>query len=191
MTPLHNLFPWAAEVPASWLSILSAVQTATGLTPVLAGGALRDHFHGVPVKDLDIFLPHTEGIVRELRGLFEDMGFECFQSIGMSCDGLNDCRVVLGFRDRAGLLLDVNLIFLDPETSRTPEEIVGRIDFGICQIGVFFNELGRAEFFYTDAFVGDVAKLTFTLTRQHDRERSLRRFDRLSDKYPYHRLVVS
>jgi hypothetical protein len=190
MNRLHNLFPYSEPVPANWLAILSLIQTSTGTPTVLAGGALRDHFHAKPVKDIDFFLAHNDEAVQEVNDLFEEMGFECIQSIGLSCEGFSDCRVVLGFRDPMGLTPDVNVIFLDPASAGSVQEIVERLDFGICQIGVFFNEQNEVEFYYTLDFIEDVVKLTFTLRRRHDQERSQRRFERIKEKYPYHRLVV-
>jgi len=190
MKPLHSLFPYASEFPASWLSLLSTIRVTVGAPLVLAGGALRDHFHSVLVKDLDFFLPYSEEAVEKLQDLFEAMGFDCIQNIGLSCSGLSECAVVLGYSDGLGLTPSVNLIFLKPEYANGERQMVERLDFGICQIGVFFNDQDNVEFYYTDAFVDDVEKLTFTLTRDTDQERSLRRFHRLQEKYPYHRLVT-
>lgn len=188
---LHNLFPLADPIPAAWLSLLSSLEVATGRTPVLAGGALRDRYHSVPVKDLDIFLPHSAGTVKAVREVFDTAHFSCFQEVHMEYEEMTDCQLVLVFRDFLGLLPDVNIIFLREDVSADPEQVVERIDFGICQIGVFLNENGVAEFYYTNAFVEDVLNKTFTLVREHDQDRSLRRFERLKQKYPNHRLVTS
>lgn len=187
---LDNLFPLADPVPASWLSLLSSIEVATGMTPVLAGGALRDRYHSVPVKDLDIFLPYSTEAVKNVRRVFDDAGFSLFQEAHMEYEEMTDCLLVLGFRDLHGLLPDVNIIFLRENVSADHEQVVERIDFGICQIGVFLNENGVAEFYYTNAFVEDVLNKTFTLVREYDQDRSLRRFERLKQKYPNHRLVL-
>src|ERR1035437_7664894 len=44
------------EIPQDWKDVLARVQ---GAFPgaIIAGGALRDLYHGKPVKDVDIFIP--------------------------------------------------------------------------------------------------------------------------------------
>lgn len=58
-------------IPQSWTDLLSQIQ-AICPSAVLAGGALRDLDHGVPVKDLDIFI--RAGSNDEAVGLNELLG---------------------------------------------------------------------------------------------------------------------
>jgi hypothetical protein len=114
-------------------------------------------------------------------------GWTLTQSIPASCADLGEVVEVRGYQ-KSGQT-DLNIIYLDPEVDLSPLGIAGRNDFGICQIAAWL-EGGEWRFDYTEAFIDDVMAKTFTLTREGDEARSLRRYERLREKYPDHRLVT-
>jgi hypothetical protein len=187
MHKMHNLFPASGPLPADWASTLQAIQLVSGSAPVLSGGALRDHFHGTAVKDLDIFLPWSAQCMADVYEWFETLGWRLIQNIPPSCEGLGEVTAVVGFSHEGAT--DLNIIFLDPAVRCGPLAVASRNDFGICQIAATF-EGGDWQFEYTEAFINDTINETFTLTRTGDEDRSLRRFERLQAKYPGHRLVT-
>ena len=56
------------DIPKSWRSVLSEIQKHCP-SAVIAGGALRDLYHEVQVKDLDIFI--EAGDSEEAEGLMD------------------------------------------------------------------------------------------------------------------------
>ena len=81
---------------------------------------------------------------------------------------------------------ELNLVQL--AESFNPADIIMRVDFGLCQIGA--DVLGVTS---TEAYARDKANQTLTLTRAETVEgvrRSLRRYERLAQKYTDWTLVV-
>jgi hypothetical protein len=77
------------------------------------------------------------------------------------------------------------MVFLNgPDVA--PVALLGRFDFGLCRVG-FDGERP----FYTDDFLRDAFGLTMTLINPIDEAQSLKRYERISAKYPDHRLVRS
>jgi hypothetical protein len=176
-----------SDIPSRWLEVLAAVQKAAP-DAVLAGGALRDHWSGAPVKDLDIFVGHDPQDNAQNYTLYKALtAAEPTVSLTQtcnfaSCDELGDCYQTDTYRLADGL--EVNLIIL---AQSGLEATVNRIDFGYCQIGT-----DGVRVYETDHRVTDVFAKTFTLVRgdtDADVDRSLRRWDRLSQKYPGFTLV--
>jgi hypothetical protein len=145
----------------------------------LAGGALRDLDNGRPVKDYDVF--YTETI--------EDLDAFEFALMGTyrylkGCPGeyMDAAKEVMGtvtFHSLDGHP-ELNLIQLDE--SFKPATIIERVDFGLCQIGADANGV-----ITTEAYEHDKLNRCFTLTRAETVDgvrRSLKRYDRLSVKYP-------
>lgn len=188
MHSLHNIAPHAGPLPLAWMSMLVNLDLVSyPFVPVLSGGALRDHIHGAPVKDLDIFLEWKGEMVHDIDTCLKAEGWELTQSIPPSCAGLGEVIEVRGYQKDGET--DLNFVFLDPNVSTDPLSIAQRNDFGICQISAWV-EGGNWRFEYTEAFIEDMMSGTFTLLRVGDEARSLRRFERLKEKYPDHKLVT-
>lgn len=187
MHPLHNLFPASGPLPAAYKNVLGQIMVVAGGVPVIAGGALRDHFHGVEVKDLDVFLPWDAQVESDLYEYLEVTGWECTQNVSRSAEGLNEVACVYGWQKPGEL--DLNIIFIEPNHPADPHSIAQRCDFGICQIAAFI-ENGQLQFEYTTEFIDDVEARTFTLHRTGDEGRSLKRWDRLREKFPNHTLIT-
>lgn len=188
MHTLHNIFPQAGTLPLEFNAAILDVEAITGEgTVVLSGGALRDWGHGVPVKDIDLFVAHSERHVEAVDASFITRGWSRIQNIPPSCEGLGEVVAVLGYAFPGRL--DINIVFLAADVDLSPLGIAGRNDFGICQIAAWL-EGGEWRFDYTEAFLQDVMEKTFTLTRAGDEARSLRRYERLQVKYPAYRLAT-
>lgn len=188
MHSLHNIAPQAGPLPVAWKKMLVDLDLVSHPhVPVLSGGALRDHIHGAPVKDLDIFLPWDGDVVEEIDRCLMADGWKLTQSIPPSCAGLGEVIEVRGYQKDDET--DLNFVYLDTLVETDPLSIAKRNDFGICQISAWI-EGGEWRFEYTEAFIEDMMAETFTLIRQGDEARSLRRFERLKEKYPGHRLVT-
>lgn len=176
-----------ADIPARWLEILSAIQVVEP-GAVLVGGALRDLAAGAPVKDLDIFfginpLNNRQALDVVDALLIHDPDASLTMSCNFSsCDELGDCYQTDTYRLSDGT--EVNLIVL---AQGGLKHVVERVDFGICQIGT-----DGVEVYETEQRIADLFAKTFTIVRgdtEADIERSLRRWDRLSQKYPGWTLV--
>ncbi|MGP4725211.1 hypothetical protein ACSV5S_11105 [Agrobacterium deltaense] len=189
MHSLHNIFPNVGPLPADWKALALLIETATGPgTAVLSGGALRDWGHGAPVKDLDFFVPWSVDNLCDLNDLMELNGWSKVQNIPPSCEGLGEVVAVVGY-SKPGML-DLNVIFLSEDHDLAPSAVARRNDFGICQIAAWIELDGEWRFDYSSAFIEDVMAKTFTLLREGDEARSLRRYERLKEKYPDHTLVT-
>lgn len=141
----------------------------------IAGGAVRDDYLGVPIKDVDVFV----GEVNETRArevLAEH--FEWKRSMDESYF-TSDPRV------RAAHEFDmpdtpINLIVLSEALSML--ENVERFDFGVCRAA----HNGECGFFHAD-FTHDVERRCFTLRKCENESQmglSLGRYRRLSEKFP-------
>ncbi|MEZ2409817.1 hypothetical protein AB6806_23785 [Bosea sp. RCC_152_1] len=173
-----------ADIPGAWLTILAAVQTIHP-EAILAGGALRDLDNGRPVKDLDIFIDAGRVSVGALSVL---LGIDPTTVHVQGCDfssclNESDCQ----FSDTFSCLgWEVNVIGL-ADMPVTLASVTERVDFGICQIGTDGVEVRK-----TLAYHNDKAFRRFTVCRQQsvdETDRSLRRWDRISAKYPGWTLV--
>lgn len=170
------------EIPAAYAATLAHV-CAVFPDSLLAGGCLRDLDNGRPVKDIDIFAPNAGSSFEEVR---EKVGKLVPDSALIGVMGGYEnwaTEEVLGVFDIAGPHSDYQLITL----SSGPDSILPRLDFGICQIAS-----DGSSVFRTDAYERDKANQTFTLVRCDDAaqyDRSLKRFQRLSEKYQGWKLV--
>lgn len=175
----------ATGIPPRWADILAVVQQAAP-EAILAGGSLRDLENGAPVKDLDIFVRHRDGeyaspYLHKLQQL-DTFTYRRIVTSFESC--LEDSDCVLSETFPVGGL-DVNIVHLDGSVDM--ERVLTRIDFGICQIGYDGKSITT-----TEAYRQDRAKRTFTVTRfdsTDDNARTLRRWERISQKYPGWTLV--
>jgi hypothetical protein len=126
-------------------------------------------------KDIDIFVPNGAWDWNALRA-----------SPMLGAAEYMERTEVEGIFDIPGFELPVQVIELCPGLS--PMERVIAHDFGICQ--VYSTGTGWGA---TEAFFRDRDNRTFTLTHCEDRkefDRSMRRWNRLKDKFPGFSLVI-
>lgn len=165
--------------------VLNALRALQVLCPsaILAGGYLRDTILERPVKDIDLFCSELGDDKRlALKALFPDAKPEQF-SEWLAYQG-NEVVAVWSLGECAGLPLQ--LIELAPGCS--PVDRAKSHDFGICQVWHDGTDADSTEAFYRDCH-----DRSFTLAHCEDQaqfDRSMRRFERLSKKYPDHELVI-
>jgi hypothetical protein len=169
-------------VPTAWISALARAQKVDE-GAVLAGGALRDLRHFVEVKDLDIFVgPYATK--EALDAAFEVTGKSKISSGCAYKLGMTDVLAVYEYNLFGCPTIQV-IVLREPVTMNY---VLGRIDFGICQIG-FDGE----RVIETLAYGVDHQRQTFTLTFCPDAnryQRAITRFERISQKYPGWKLVL-
>lgn len=166
--------------------VLQALLKLHSIAPdaILAGGYLRDRLEKVEVKDADFFCTDLGfGLeVDRLKELFPEARLENYSNWLEYTSPDVTAVWHLGTADGVPL----QLIELTP--GRAPEERVKEHDFGICQVWC-----DGAAIRYTTEFFKDFTTNAFTLTQCESRrefERSMKRFARLSQKYPNHELVI-
>lgn len=171
------------------------LEKVKGIFPeaVIAGGCLRDLDHGVPFKDIDVFVAAKTGmeLLVRLMDLPEDferkrvLNFDYAHWLKGKDETLR-CAVTYVYGDYEVQFIGVDL----PEWS--PEAVLGRIDFGFCRIGMHLSgeEDGGYCLVTTADYLADKEARQMSLLRaenSHQVYQSLRRFKRLSAKYPGHR----
>lgn len=174
-------------IPQQWRDVLTTLKLNGFPEAVIAGGALRDLTHGVPVKDVDIFVHHTSEFDKKLDKAFPGQWRKLLTE--SSTDYLNgtfDTVVAVVDLTVDGVTTPIQIIALS--VIPTIDAAMARFDFGICQI-VYDGSAVQM----TQAFVDDVRGKTFTVIRSDTEEqmkRTLKRWDRFKEKYPQHALVV-
>lgn len=172
------------RIPAAWRLVLKEIQLQGFPEAAIVGGALRDLVHGVPVKDVDIFVTDSPKL-REALGVVFPQGYKTVLHPN-SCDYIDSLADVTSVYEGVRHGVEFQIIAVRDQAS--VEDFVARIDFGICRIGYD----GSAAY-HPESFIRDVQNKTFTLLRSDDAaqfNRSLERYDRLQAKYPKHTLVV-
>lgn len=169
--PIRTVLTWLAETYQ--------------IQAVCAGGAPRDLWHGKTPKDVDIFVfgfdkARAQSFIEQLRADLPEAEFTETQCYPGTDHPLNLQRIIEFCVPACPWPLQ--LIFCGK--SATPEQVVARIDFGICRIG-----LALGHDIVTPEFVSDAEERTFTLLRvvdDFDAPRSVARFCSLRWKYPHH-----
>lgn len=156
---------------------------------VVVGGAIRDYDNGKgdTVKDLDIVIFDRRGYLADLKKAME--GYQHRVAVPeMVANYLSFENVAVVhefFWDHRSVPIQVIVM----KEKRSLKEILERHDFGFCQIG--YDGSGIIA---TQAYLKDKYDHTFTLVRCRDHKdywRSMQRYQRISTKYPFHRLVVT
>lgn len=165
---------------------------------VVSGGYLRDMLHGIAPKDMDVFIqsdtngsPSAEmlkviecivGPVSWLHANGEYWGSAEVVRVGEAAYKPLTDDTVFSVKHP----VPINVIVLDKGI--IPEDDARLNDFGMCQIWYDGHGLG-----YSKAFLLDSMWKNFTLKvceNYEQFERSMRRWLRLREKYPNHRLVI-
>ncbi len=165
--------------------ILTQLHAAGFPEAVCAGGAIRDHLHGLEPKDIDIFIEDHEGLAQKLTDHFKGwQGKLVVPTHVAQYMAFENVHCVFEFV--VPNFPPVQLIVMTKKIE--PQAIIERHDFGICQVAHDGH-----RFYRTDAFVNDYTGHTFTLIRCRDEKdwnRSMKRWERLSKKYTGWRLVA-
>lgn len=177
------------------LNILKKVREQVSTNAVIAGGYIRDVFYGRKPKDIDIFIP------------FEEPGFIDVQMHRMHAKELigakympqcevtriwdvpvhNPMNIIQYPCVYLGSEIPVQIIMLAP--GLTIEERIAEYDFGICQCWT-----DGSGIYATEHFMQDYLTSSCTLVYCEDDvqyARSMRRWDRLKQKFPEKTLEYS
>jgi hypothetical protein len=156
---------------------------------VAGGGILRDLYLDRPFKDIDLFVNAADASDEKILSVLISMGFDARVVVS------NEAIEYLSFTDVASVIEANHPVFSVPvqvirvaQNNLSGERMIERLDLGPCQIGMDYH----GSFWFTDQFWDDVSHRNFTVTRDegNDRERSIKRFDRLSVKYIGWKLVL-
>jgi len=182
-----------------FLKVLAEFEQLGG-TGIVYGGCLRDTLTGRgPIKDIDVACEYTpanlaaiDAYIGRLKdqhdkdpdALFSEV-FVLEQMIGYG----NFPDVYKSVQVSAPVDPTVNFVVLSQDFDFRKEIVAERCDFGICQVALDADGL-----FKTEAFEKDFLNYTFTYTREPFDEaqfsRSLRRWERFSERYEGWRMVV-
>jgi hypothetical protein len=163
-------------IPLEAVLVLNRVQ-ADVPQAIVAGGCLRDAINERPINDIDFFVPDRSyytacEIVSETHPKLVKTIHEAYFVFN------NDVREVRYYEGEGRI--PVNVIAVTEGTC-TPEQQLGRFDFGICKVAWDGKRLWKDL-----AFDRDQADETFTLlVPQTDQQRdySMQRYGRLQAKY--------
>lgn len=173
--------------------VVKALRAALPRTrAVVAGGYLRDMLHGIPPKDMDVFVMSDDGdgptaaLLQAIQVITGPINWLC---VGGEYWGADSClRVGEAQVDHDGNLHPVPINVIVLQKGILPADDARLNDFGMCQIWYDGERLQ-----WTDAFLRDSVFWTFTLKVCEDVNqfaRSMRRWERLRQKFPYHTLVI-
>ena len=174
---------------ASWttrhaLNVLSA----RGVDAVVAGGFLRDLWHGKKPKDVDIFVNASHINQLQAVSFLREMGFDASVVVHQRAveylKFADVAWVVEGTRHAEFPIQIIGLV----KNCDTAEQVVTRLDLGLCQIGMDFT----GAWWASEHFLSDSDAKVMTVVRAesyHDRLRSTQRFNRLAKKYPGFKLI--
>lgn len=170
-------------LPASWVHVMTQVRSVMP-SAFLAGGALRDLDNMRPVKDFDVFFTEEWSAGAMDEALKDTYAYHRWCP-GDYLDAAKEVLTTYTYESLEGL---PTLNFVQLDKSFNPADIILRVDFGLCQIG--YDLLGVTA---TEAYERDKANQCLTLTRAETVQgvqRSLKRYQRLSEKYRGWSLVI-
>jgi hypothetical protein len=153
---------------------------------IVAGGFLRDSILGFQPKDIDIFISRRQGVRKEdlVESIGQALGGTAKIEFNLSYTNMEVDRIIeVGI---PGAPYPVQVIELGD--SKAPVDRVREHDFGLCQVwlGAYYGLDA------TPAFTTDRQNKTCTLTHCEslaEWQRSMRRWQRLSQKLVGYRLV--
>lgn len=166
-------------VPEAWKLVLKQIQ---GYFPQaqIAGGALRDLWHGKPAKDVDVFVtlkecddslyekeilsidPYAEIIASSIYGQTAQGGTPGFRNI-----------YVIWRLNIEGVIYEI--IFIEDRG----EDLISVFDISLCQIGFDGNSVRTTAEFNKTIFDGVVR-----VCNTNRKDRQVKRLQRVMDKYP-------
>jgi Poly A polymerase head domain len=168
-------------------NILDALQRAIPGSVHIAGGAVRDTLLDRPIKDIDIFVPHTAG--EEAAALLRSQfGYVKVGEWKQYLDFSDPLVERVAKFEKADETIPVCLIGLTKALD--PHDNVARFDFGVCMAAW----AGGDSMITSNAFKRDIESKTFTLCRADNYAQfaySMVRFKKLTaDRYKDWKLSV-
>jgi hypothetical protein len=105
------------RIPREWENLRRKVASEAGRHAIIAGGAIRDHILGLPVKDIDIFV----------LGMSAESAKEIFGADIIEYAGVEEAK----HQHRSQNGLTVDLVFSRCNNVR---EVLEHFDLGICRV---------------------------------------------------------
>lgn len=179
------------ELPPRWKAALEIIQLDFP-DAVIAGGALRDLILGREPKDIDVFAEHRPFTPSQHLYTAADIKDWAQNYLGPARCVINDAwaayndaldGVVCAVEIDAALTRPLPIQLITMNRPVTFENVVDRIDFGLCRVSHDGEQLFTHPHFHQDR-----AREVFTLRRctgQAQYDRSVQRHARLYDKYPW------
>jgi hypothetical protein len=195
------------KIPADWQAVLQKIQTVYP-SAIIAGGALRDLYHGKPVKDVDIFISVNEWddeVIESGRDEFDN--FEDFLSeqaqvykeqvkitkaLGLKDlikikfaslygrDGNLPRDVMAVYRYRFNDLPYEIIFVKQEEVYKNPvQNTISWFDLSICQIGY-----DGVNIYSTNAYLETTRTKVIRIMNVNRKDRQANRMDRMLSKYP-------
>lgn len=169
------------QIPRTWRTVLTEIQR---LDPhaIIAGGALRDLNLKREPKDLDIFVCESTKLI--------DIAEMLDGGVADEIESFSDvlCKVSATITgENLGLEIPLNIVVCSDELLH-PIDRLPHFDFGICQIAHDGHEWSQ-----TDAYWEDYTQSKFTLmrcTNYQMYQNSMKRYQRISERYPVWPLVI-
>ena len=162
------------DIPSEFRFLLDEIQK-TCPEAIIAGGAMRDWFHGHTPKDVDIFVSNgfvVDKVPKLIVNSMDDPSGELDDTITQS--------ITYG-----GYTLPINIVWCNKNIK--PMERFERFDFGLCKIAWDGQKVIEHP-----EFLWDVKYNLITLRRATSIETlllSLKRYQRFVVKYPYPLMV--
>lgn len=156
---------------------------------IVGGGAIRDMMLSRSVKDIDVFIPcQPVGVANTAEALTAALGRVVSVSPWCGYIDLADCSTVYEVGHEPVLMSELPVQIMELRPGLPTKERVSRFDFGLCQAWFDGTTWGLTEQFRRDAY-DQTMTLSFCESEK-EFERSMRRFDRLSKKFPEYELVI-
>jgi hypothetical protein len=118
MKLIKNELSTVTPIPPEWENLRRQVASQAGRHAFIAGGAIRDHLLGLPVKDIDIFV-----LGMSAQSAKEIFGADIMEYAGVA-EAKHQYRTVDG--------LAVDLVFSQYDNV---VDVLEHFDLGICRIG--------------------------------------------------------
>ena len=154
---------------------------------ILAGGALRDSFFDVSIKDIDIFVGPS--FVGEWRTIVQANNYDVALEYDEKRGYIGNKNIISVFSVKKKNATDLPIQIIVCEEIPTISSLIHEFDWGFCQIGT--ENLDKI--YVTKAFKDDVVNNTATLVNGYGTENDrvcIKRGIRLQRKYSNRKFMV-
>lgn len=172
------------NVPQKWTDLILKIRTEFP-SAIIAGGALRDYFNDVDVKDIDVFIPASE-YAGKLHVLNKWFGYETNKTdIENEYKKKKLLEEVFEFYPH-GFRNPLQIIIVNSDKTGVPfiGEQIARFDITVCRIAYDGHRL-----YFEPSYYMDNEDKILRIENPWNIESSLNRLDRISTKYSGWKLI--
>ena len=165
------------KVPWSWVEFCTKL-AAEGIPNAIAGGAVRDLLNNRPHRDVDVW---TYGVSDEMvTAHAHASGWELVADMGT----YSSCGTGLGRVWK--IVTDGEEFNIITTTFKNIVQVMERFDFGISRAAITMTGdiLSPCHISVTSEYLEDLEKQVFRVRYNNGEGRALKRYLRLSEKYP-------